>query len=131
MYAIRSYYADFELPGDAKHTNWTDVPGWNSDTEASDSGVEGGGESWTAFIKNTDPSVYNLTDRVIATGEEFKINLSAWDIWNGPQLVVTLYYNNGDGVRNVLETQTFDIVAGETLAVELIATATEASVGIV
>lgn len=122
--------ADFSLPGTGKQTNWDNVPGWNSDTTASDSGVEEGDAGWFAFKMSSDPSVYNLTDHVIADGEEFKINLDASESWNTSQIIVTLYYDAGDGVRNVLADQTFDLLPDNaTGTFELITNASSASVG--
>ncbi len=117
--------ADFELPGTTKQQNWDNVPGWSSDSQAVDSGVEGGGP-WTAFLYNKDPSVYNLTSHIIAEGEEFKLNFDAWDIYyGGDNFIATIYYDTGDGVRKVLATQAFVPANG----LELLATATTASVG--
>ncbi|MCM4157286.1 PKD domain-containing protein [Gramella sp. AN32] len=120
---------DFSLPGDAKYSNWENIPGWNSDTQAADSGVEAPAEDGNvvAYKMSSDPSVYNLTDHIIAAGEEFKVNVEASDAWNSSQFIVTLYYDNGDGTRNVLATQTFDLSSEEPF--ELTTMATEASVG--
>jgi len=127
--------ANFELPGSGKQQNWSGVPGWASDSEASDSGVEAGGwwdsvsDNYRGYMKSSDPSVYNLTDHTIAEGEEILLNVDAFDIWNGPKFTATLYYNSGDGVRNVIATQTFNLVASQWNAIELSATATSESVG--
>ena len=105
--------SDFSLPATGKLTNWGNVSGWNSDTEATDSGVEEDNDSageWYAYRMSSDPAVYNLTEHVISEGEEFKISLDAWNGWNSSQIIVTLYYDNGDGVRNTLAAQTFDLV---------------------
>src|SRR5690606_22118974 len=99
--------ADFQLPANGKQSNWENVPGWNTDTVAADSGVEEGDAGWFAFKMSSDPSVYNLTDHVIAANQQFKINVEASESWNTSQIIITLYYDTGDGVRNVLETQTF------------------------
>ncbi|SFZ94082.1 PKD repeat-containing protein [Flaviramulus basaltis] len=121
---------DFSLPGAGKQSNWDNVPGWNSDTTATDSGVEEGDAGWFAFKKSNDPSVYNLTDHVIAANEEFKINLDASESYNTSQIIVTLYYDTGDGVRNVLADQTFDLLPDNATAnFELTANASSASVG--
>ena len=127
--AISLENGDFQLPGTSKQSNWTNVPGWNSDTPATDSGVEGGGDSWTAFKKTSDPAVFNLTDHVIADGEEFKITMDVWDIWNAPQFTIKFYYDTGNGIRTVIEEKTFDIVSGQNNSLELIVGATAASVG--
>ncbi|NLP56863.1 PKD domain-containing protein [Lutibacter sp. B1] len=120
---------DFSLPADGKLQNWSNVPGWNSDTQATDSGVEEGDAGWNAFRMSSDPSVYNLTQHVIAAEEEFKVNVEAWDGWNCSQIIITLYYDTGDGVRNTLGTQTFDLVPDEKPTFELITAATAESVG--
>ena len=118
---------DFSLPGTGKLQNWDNVPGWHSDTQAADSGVEEDNENageWYAFRMSGDPAVYNLTNHEIAADEQFKLNLEAWDGWNSSQIIVTLYYDTGDGVRTTLATQTVDFGT-----VELLTTATTASVG--
>ncbi len=123
--------ADFALPGDNKYRNWSNVPGWNSDTQATDSGVEADGDgNYHGFIKTSDPEVYNLLDHEISeAGEEFKLNMTAWNTWNGQEFIVTIYYDSGDGVRNVLASQSIEMAVGETHSIELIAIATEESVG--
>ena len=127
--------ADFSLPGTGKKTNWTDVPGWKSDSQASDSGVEANGwwdsapDNYRGYKKSSDPATYNLTNHVITAGEEFKLNLIGFDIWNGPHLYVTLYYDTGDGIRHIILTQNFDLVPSTWNSVELLATASTESVG--
>ena len=134
--AVSVENGDFQLPATGKQTNWDNVPGWNSDTQAADSGVEEDNQSageWYAYRMSSDPSVYNLTEHVIADGEEFKINLDSWNGWNSSQIIVTLYYDTGDGTRNTLASQTFDLVIDPVNRVvsnfELIAPATTASAG--
>lgn len=127
--------ADLELPGSGNRIkDWASIPGWSSDNATVDSGVEKGGwwqtdSDYAAVLFTGDSSAYNLTSHVIAEGEEFKLQLNGFDIWNGPKLVVTIYYDNGDGNRNVLATKTVDLTPGEWNAIELLATATPASVG--
>ncbi|SFZ94084.1 PKD domain-containing protein [Flaviramulus basaltis] len=134
--AINVENSDFSLPATGKQSNWDNVPGWSSDSTATDSGVEEDGEGtneWYAYRMSSDPSAYNLTDYVISDGKQFKINLDAWNGWNSSQIIVTLYYDTGDGIRNTLATQTFDLVIDPDNRVvsnfELIAPATTASVG--
>ena len=47
-----------EAPGAVKQTDWEDVPGWNSDSVAQDSGVETGwgatDGTWTGFLWASD-----------------------------------------------------------------------------
>jgi hypothetical protein len=117
----------FELPGTGKQKCWdgenlntetaddpndyfTDVPGWSSDTPASDSGVEGPdawpGHTegvWAAFMMGTDPSTYNLTDYVIQCGDDLVLYVDSRDNWTADaakptQLQITLYYEAGGRV---------------------------------
>ncbi|WP_258105286.1 PKD domain-containing protein [Marinoscillum sp. MHG1-6] len=127
---------DFASPGDQKYTNWTNVPGWSSDIEASDSGVEA--EAWwmsadnndySGYSYSKDTSTWNLTDHTIVDGELFKLSVDGFDIWNGSKLTIALYYDSGDGTRNELASQTFDLTASEWNTLELSTTATGASVG--
>lgn len=112
--------ADFSLPGTGRVVNWADVPGWSSDAATVDSGVEEGGwwmpaddNDYAGVIFTGDTTPFKLTDHFIAAEEEFKINMKAFDVWNTPNFTVTLYYNNGDGVRTSMETQTFSLVSSE------------------
>lgn len=72
----------FEQPDSGDLTNWIDVPGWSSDTIASNSGVQSGLPSvtdgiWSGYLYNGDPSVYNLTDHIIQLDEEFILQVDA------------------------------------------------------
>ncbi len=103
--------ADFQLPGTGKIPNWETVPGWSSDTQVSDSGVDGpdGSGNFWGYLWNKEPEVYQLTSHVIVEGEEYKVIVDAWDAWSGgDNFTVTLFYNNGDGIRQVINTYTFE-----------------------
>ena len=73
----------FELPGTGKiQTDWSRVPGWDSDGLPVDSGVEdyegaATDGTWTAFLMGTDPSIYNLTEHVIDSGQAFLLKFDA------------------------------------------------------
>ena len=96
----------FELPNAGKQWCWdgekagsTDVPGWSSDTTPVDSGVESGYWAsgadglWTGFLMGDDPSVYNLTDHIIAAGQIFTLTIDARDNGGGAQdFELALYY---------------------------------------
>jgi len=128
--AIPVSNGDFELPGDVKHSVWSEVPGWSTDGPNVDSGVEpnggAGSGGWTGFLHNKDASAFNLTGHVIASGENYRLTLDAWDIYYGlDNFQVTLYYDTGDGTRNVLATDTFNAASG----LELLASATGPSIG--
>jgi len=103
----------FELPGTVKIMGWNgegvagtpavDVPGWSSDTAVADSGVEsdwtmGSTEgAWTGFIMGADPSVWNLTNHVIGSGEEFLLQVDLQDNWTDggdPDVTISLYYDD-------------------------------------
>jgi hypothetical protein len=114
--------ADFELPGTGKiNKNWGLVPGWSSDKPPSDSGIEEmfTGKGYSAFLWDSDPSVYQTTSHAIAANERFELSFMAADYytdvdgggWNntgGGQLTVSLYYEVG-GARNALASQTFTL----------------------
>ncbi|MCE4566625.1 PKD domain-containing protein [Maribellus sp. CM-23] len=121
--------ADFQLPGTVKIPTWGPIPGWDSDEQANDSGIDGpdGNGNFWGYLWNKEASVFNLTDHVIVSGETFRVTLDVWDAWSGgDNFVVTLYYNSGDGARNVLATKTFATLGN---GLELMAPATEESVG--
>ena len=114
--------ADFELPGTGKiNTDWGLIPGWSSDTPPSDSGIEEmfTGQGYSAFLWDSDPSVFQTTSHTIAANQQFELSFMAADYytdadgggWNntgGGQLTVSLYYEAG-GVRNAAASQTFDL----------------------
>lgn len=110
--AVTNY--SFEQPGTDKIKGWngengTDIPGWASDTAAVDSGVESAWPGhteglWSGFLMGGDPSVWNLTDHIIAAGEVFRVKVDARDNWTGGGLAdfqVSLYYDVA-GVRNTV-----------------------------
>jgi hypothetical protein len=114
--------ANFELPGTGKiNKDWGLIPGWGSDTPPSDSGIEEmfTGQGYSAFLWDSDPSVYQTTSHTIAANELFELSFMAADYytdvdgggWNntgGGQLAVSLYYEVG-GVRNAVASETFDL----------------------
>jgi len=102
----------FELPGTEKIKGWNgegvagtpavDIPGWSSDTEVVDSGVETGytatdGE-WTAFLMSGDPSAWQLTGYTIADGDVLELKVDAMITWAATTLQLTLYYDD-NGAR--------------------------------
>lgn len=116
----------FEQPGTAKIKGWdnvgNDIPGWSSDTQAADSGVEsdwpGHTEGlWTGFMMSGDPSIFNLTDHVIAAGEEFTLQVDARDNWTDgtADFMISLYYDVA-GVRNPLASTIVTLDAADTWA---------------
>jgi hypothetical protein len=104
----------FELPGTDKFKAWdgekageggepaTDIPGWSSDSTPVDSGVESGwgatdGE-WTAFLKGADPSVWQLTDFVMAADDVIELKVDAKNNWQATTLQLSMYIDI-EGVR--------------------------------
>ena len=71
---------DFEMPG-FDTTSWENVPGWNSDTPAINSGVKSESSStegpWTGYLYNGDPSVFNLTNYIVEHDNEFIMQINA------------------------------------------------------
>ena len=109
----------FELPGTVKMKSWEQVPGWNSDTPPSDSGVESAGPRfppsdglWSAFLMGSDPSVWQLTNHVIQTGAEYILTVDAENNSGANQLFMSLYYDDGSGNRISVSSQTVDLLDG-------------------
>jgi hypothetical protein len=105
--------AGFEEPDEGKLQNWESVPGWSSDTVATDSGVdtfsyEG---SYTGFAKGenewneSDPPVWQLTDHTINLGEEFTLSFFYTTSYGVGTLVASLYYDD-DGTRVIMGSTT-------------------------
>ncbi|RKD90909.1 DUF3823 domain-containing protein [Mangrovibacterium diazotrophicum] len=135
--AVPMTNGNFELStGGNRIQNWADVLGWNSDSPTTDSGVENlgtwwgaGNESFKGVLYNVDASGYNITDHIVLDGEIFKMNLEAINIWNGPKITVSIISQASNGTRNVIKSQTFDVVSNEWTSIELVGTATATSVG--
>lgn len=110
--AIELVNPSFELPGTAKIVGWDgtgaagssteDIPGWNSDSDASDSGVEAPSDTagvtdgtYRGFLMSSDDSVWQTTSYTIAEGDIFSLSVDALDTWNGGTFVISLYYVDG------------------------------------
>lgn len=106
----------FEEPGTGKiQTDWSRVPGWDSDGIPDDSGVEELGIStdgtWTAFLMGGDPSIYNLTGHVISEGDGLELLFDACTSWSESgisYITASLYYDDG-GTRVVVAEQEFEL----------------------
>ena len=102
----------FELPGTEKIKGWNgegvagtpavDIPGWSSDTEVVDSGVETGYSptdgDWTAFLMSGDPPVWQLTDYTISDGDVLELKVDARITWAATAMQMTLFYDD-NGAR--------------------------------
>ena len=101
--------ASFEEPGTEKIKGWDgicadpswsglqyDIPGWNSDVPAFDSGVEqnlGPTDGlWTAFLMGSDTSVYQMTNHIIQSGDKFELKVDGKSTWNADLLDISLFY---------------------------------------
>jgi DNA-binding beta-propeller fold protein YncE len=89
----------FELPGTTRQLNWENVPGWNSDSFANDSGVETGWGAtdgiWSGFITGSDPSIWQLTNHIIIDGEVFELKVDAKNNHGTATLEMNIYYDDG------------------------------------
>lgn len=108
LYPVTVENYSFELPGTQKQQNWENVPGWNSDSRASDSGEESAYSPtdglWRGFLMSSDPSVWNLTDHTILDGEKFQL---AIDARSSDNFKISLYYDN-EGSRVVMAAKIVD-----------------------
>jgi len=101
----------FELPGTVKQFDWENVPGWSSDSVASDSGVEDWDVpegSWRAYLWNLDPSVWQLTDHVIIAGQTYELKVDAKITGTSGELMMRLYYDDG-GTRTEIDSATYSL----------------------
>jgi hypothetical protein len=117
----------FELPGTVKQHCWdgerpeggvfADVPGWtDGDATSNDSGVETGYTtaaegSWTGFLMGGDTSVYNLTNFLIGSGDEFELAVNARNNWVATDFKISLYYDD-NGQRVTLASYTGSVTDG-------------------
>jgi hypothetical protein len=83
----------------------TDVPGWQTDSESVDSGVQLGSDfngstdgDWVAFMRSSNPALWQLTDHVIEADDVIVFSVDASLNWNGNTLQITIYYDD-DGTR--------------------------------
>jgi hypothetical protein len=106
----------FEQPGTGDFTNWIDVPGWNSDTTASNSGIQTGLPDvtdgiWAGSLYNGDPSVYNLTEHIIQLDEEFILQVDAQNnsTDNPPALLEISLFIDSYGDRITVISKTVEV----------------------
>ncbi len=97
----------FELPGEGKLADFGLIPGWSTDANVVDSGVETGwgatdGE-YTAFLMSGDPSIWQLTGHTIAEGDVIELKVDARITWQATTLRMILYYEV-EGARVPLAT---------------------------
>jgi len=97
----------FELPGEGKLADLNLIPGWSTDANVADSGVETGysatdGE-YTAFLMSGDPSIWQLTGHTIAEGDVIELKVDARITWAATTLQMILYYEV-EGARVPLAT---------------------------
>lgn len=110
----------FEQPDVGKIKGWNgegidntpavDIPGWASDGQVTDSGVEitslkGGSKptdgKYYAFLMNTDPAVWQMTGVTITAGEIYKLQADMWATLNADSLRMSIFYND-EGTKVVL-----------------------------
>lgn len=99
----------FELPGLEKIKGWDgvcadpgwtglvyDIPGWTSDAPVYDSGVEQFGNAtdgtWTAFLKGTDSSVYQITNHVLLADDEITLTADICLTWGATLGELAMFY---------------------------------------
>jgi len=92
---------------DTAWTNLVDIPGWQSDEYAYDSGVE---QQWTptdglytGFLMGLDAGTYNITDYTIKENDEFLVTLDARDIYASDYLQIELFYVDDNNERVTME----------------------------
>jgi len=115
----------FEEPNVVKTSGWdmedgalyygggpAEVPGWECDGPAPDSGVESIYSSppatttdglWAGWAKTADPPTYNLTNFLIGSGDVFELNVDAKNNYAADNFLLSLYYDD-NGTRTTVAT---------------------------
>ncbi len=131
--------ADFDLPGVVKVTGWDgtgaagsnteDIPGWFSDADAADSGVETNSfattGNWIAFIMQSDESIWQTTSHVIDSGQSFVLSLDGRNTSNAGTVTMSLYFL--DGTERVTFATQDIVLTGEMVRYSLIAPSVDAA----
>ncbi len=111
----------FEQPGTIKHVGFDDVPGWSTDSAPRASGVEPGYNptdgDWTAYLKGTDPSIWQLTSQQITEGDELELTVAARRIttgsaYDGAQKLTMILYYDDEGTRVPIASKTVGLETG-------------------
>ena len=106
----------FELPGIGKIKGWDgvcadpawtglvyDIPGWSSDVPAFDSGVEQFGVAtdglWSAFLKGSDTSVYQITGYKILAGDDITMTADLCSTYGATLCELTMFYLDDTGAK--------------------------------
>ena len=97
----------FESPG-MELTSWEDVPGWNSDTPAENSGIQSDSTdegSFSGYLYNGDPSVFNLTDHITELDNMYILEIDAQSQSGTPALLEISFFLDvyGDRVKIVTD----------------------------
>ncbi|MEM8677744.1 MAG: DUF5010 domain-containing protein [Planctomycetota bacterium] len=105
---------DLTNGGNAITDGWDstpDVPGWTSDANADNSGIQPDGPfaagtpegDQVAYLLNSDPSVYQTTSHLISGGEDFVLQFAAASYTQTGTLEASIYYFDGLD-RQLMET---------------------------
>ena len=92
--------------------SWEDVPGWNSDTPAANSGVQADSSdegAWSGYLYNGDPSVYNLTDFITQLDNKFILEIDAQSQSEIPALLEISLFLDVYGDRVTITSQTVEV----------------------
>src|SRR3990172_7183457 len=99
--------ASFEKPNSGKIKGWDgvcsnpawtnliDVPGWDDDAPAWDSGVEDANAtdgSWTGFLMAQDSSIYQVLGKRVYIGDIIQLSVDSKDNWQATTLRMQLFY---------------------------------------
>jgi hypothetical protein len=98
----------FEQPGTTKQTGFTAVTGWNMTAPVKNSGVEQGygatNGTWTAYLDNVDPNLWQLTGYTVVGGQTFVLSVDAQITWIATTMRMGLFYDV-NGVHTVIASQ--------------------------
>lgn len=93
-------------------TDWDQIPGWNMDAPAQDSGVSENGNATdgtcAAWLASQDPAIWQLTDYVLQENDVITMYVDLRNSWMAYQVQIAIIYEF-DGARRIAAADTVEV----------------------
>ncbi|WP_397547827.1 FlgD immunoglobulin-like domain containing protein [Rhodothermus marinus] len=93
-------------------TDWDQIPGWNMDAPAQDSGVSENANATdgtcAAWLASQDPAIWQLTDYVIQENDVITMYVDLRNSWMAYQVQIAIIYEY-DGERRIAAADTVEV----------------------
>ena len=93
-------------------TDWDQIPGWNMDAPAQDSGVSENANATdgtcAAWLASQDPAIWQLTDYVIQENDVITMYVDLRNSWMAYQVQIAIIYEF-DGARRIAAADTVEV----------------------